>query len=122
MFGPNCFARPRPMPHCGMMPAPLPPGPILPFGGGCHVTKGPAEVVVEPSVLAAPNVFHHHKHVDHIVPVVTQDVHHYHAHHNYTVKEQKQAAEVLTHNHGLCGPAVARPAEPCGPAMPTCGY
>lgn len=126
MFGPRCFARPHPMCEMGMAPmpmmhahsmAPVEPGPVIPVGGGCQVTEGPYEVVVEPALVAAPNVFHHHKSVKHIQQVVTQDIHHYHSHHKYVVEEQKQCDEVVKHAHGLCGPATTQPAQPC-PPMP----
>ena len=127
MFGPRCFSRPRPM--CGpqmplmphpIAPPPLAPGPVIPVGGACHVSHGPGEVVIEPALLAAPNVFHHHKNVQHIQPVITQDVHHYHSHHKYVVKEEKKCDEVVKHAHGLCGPATTQPAKPCGCAKPVC--
>ena len=128
MFGPKCFARPQPivapmpMMHahpigCGMTP--VAPGPVIPVGGECAVTQEPCEVVVEPALVAAPNIYHHHKNVQHIQPVITQDIHHYHSHHKYMVEEQKQCAEVVKHAHGLCGPAATRPAQPCPPT--SCG-
>ncbi|MCL1990819.1 MAG: hypothetical protein FWG67_08025 [Defluviitaleaceae bacterium] len=137
MFG-RCCPRPRPM--CGPAFAPVMPfqpmghgmapicpveaagveRPVIPLGGDCQVNQNPqTKVVVEPTLLAAPNVFHHHQNVQHIQPVVTQDIHHYHSHHNYVVQEQKKADEVLNHAHGLCGPAVTQPATPCGPT-PSC--
>ena len=127
MFG-RCFSRPRPM--CGMapMPAPmpampiqpagcgLPRPPVIPLGGGCQVTQSPQpRVVVEPAIVAAPNIFHHHQDVAHIQPVITQDVHYCHSHHKYIVQEQKRADEVINKAHGLCGPAMTRPATPCFP-------
>jgi len=144
MFG-RCFARP-PRPMCGAMPvppmmptqvagcnmaqvmpvaAPMPglPRPVIPLGGGCQINQNPqTQVVVEPTLVAAPNIFHHHQNVQHIQPVVTQDVHHFHSHHKYVVQEQRKADEVLNHAHGLCGPATTRPAMPCpGAAVPSCG-
>ena len=134
MFGRCCFARPRPRPMCGMMPMPapvppcsgLPPGPVIPLGGDCQVTHGPQQVVVEPPVVAAPNVFHHHQSVQHIQPIITQDIHNIHCHDKYVVQEQKKCDEVIKHAHGLCGPPITRPATPCPPcppprpAMPCC--
>ena len=126
MFG-RCFARPRPMPMCGMMQPPvmpqpacsgLPPGPVIPIGGGCQVTQGPQQVVVEPAIMAAPNIFHHHQSVQHIQPVITQDIHNIHCHHKYVVQEQKKCDEVIKHTHGLCGPPTTRPAMPCPPCRP----
>ena len=128
MFG-RCCLRPRPRPICAgavhaPMPMPMMPPvasaclerPIIPVGGACHVNHCPqTQVVVEPALLAAPNVFHHHQNVQHIQPVVTQDIHHYHTHHKYVVKEQKKADEILNHAHGLCGPAMTQPASPCPP-------
>ena len=126
MFG-RCHQRPRPM--CGIKPAIMPmmpvapvapclPRPIIPMGGACEILKNPhPKVVVEPAIVAAPNVFHHHQFVEHIQPVVTQDIHHYHSHHEYVVKEQKKADEVLNHVHGLCPPAVTTPAMPCPQAV-----
>ena len=90
--------------------------PIIPVGGACQVSHCPqTQVVVEPALLAAPNIFHHHQNIEHIQPVVTQDIHHYHTHHKYVVKEQKKADEILSHAHGLCGPAMTQPASPCPP-------
>ena len=112
---------PRPMP-CGVMPmmAPvspcgLPPGPVIPVGGGCQTIQMAPQVVVEPALMAAPNVFHHHQNVEHIQPVITQDIHHFHTHHNYVVQEQKQCDEVVKFNHGLCGAPTTQPASPCSP-------
>lgn len=126
MFGSRCFARPRPV--CGGLGAPVAPmaaglqRPVIPLGGGCQVTQGPDEIVVEPVLLAAPNVFHHHREVQHIQPVITQDVHHYHSHHKYVVEEQKKADEVVKHAHGLCGPATTQPATTCCSSIaPICG-
>jgi len=103
-----------PMPLPAPLPAaPMMPGPVIPLGGACQITHGGAEVVVEPALLAAPNIFHHHKCVKHIQPVITQDVHHYHSHHKYVVEEQKKACEVVSHAHGLCGPPTTQPAQPC---------
>jgi len=110
MFG-RCFARPRPM--CGMMtPMPMMPmqhtgcelsRPVIPMGGGCQVTQCPQpRVVVEPAIVAAPNIFHHHQDVQHIQPVITQDVHYCHSHHKYVVQEQRRADEVINKAHGLC--------------------
>ena len=124
MFGPRNCGRPRPMCMMAPMPmhsgacgghhhAPVAPGPVIPMGGGCQITQGAGEVVVEPALLAAPNIFHHHKSVKHIQPVITQDIHHYHSHHKYVVEEQKKCDEVLKHAHGLCGPATTQPAQPC---------
>ena len=128
MFG-RCCPRPRPrpmcMPHmpmhhhagaCGL------PRPVISVGGGCQITQGPQEVVVEPPVVAAPNIFHHHHSVAHIQPVITQDIHNIHCHHKYVVQEQKKCDEVLKHTHGLCGPPITRPATPCPPCppMPCC--
>ena len=118
----NCTARPRPMMGCHQkmmghhhMPMMQLETPVLPFGGGCHIEHCPQpEVVVEPAIVAAPNIFHHHKNVQHIQPVITQDIHNYHSHHQYVAQEQKQADEVVTHAHGLCGPATTQPAKPCG--------
>ena len=127
MFG-RCCARPRPRPMCGvpmpmMAPHPSPcgmgagmPGPVIPMGGGCQVTQSPQpQVVVEPALVAAPNVFHHHRDVQHIQPVITQDIHYCHSHHKYVVQEQRRADEVINKAHGLCGPATTRPAMPCCP-------
>jgi len=120
MFG-RCYSRPRPRP-CGgpVMPMPIAPvggcelpSPVIPIGGACQTTHSQPQVVVEPALVAAPNVFHHHQKVEHIQPVITQDIHHYHTHHNYVVQEQKKCDEVLKHNHGLCGPATTKPATPC---------
>ena len=126
----RCCSRPRPM--CGVSPMPtmpmhsagmgmMPatnaglPRPVIPIGGGCQITQNPhPQVVVEPPLIAAPNTFHHHQSVQHVQPVITQDVHHLHCHHKYVVQEQRQAAEVLKHTHGLCGPAMTQPATPCG--------
>ena len=129
MFG-RCFARPRPMwgmahmptmpihaAGCDMTPRPRP---VIPMGGGCQVTQGPSEVVVEPALCAAPNIFHHHKCVQHIQPVITQDIHHIHCHHKYVVEEQRKCDEVVKHSHGLCGPAMTSPAAPCCPGAPMC--
>jgi len=126
MFG-RCFARPRPM--CGMTtPMPMMPmqpmqhtgcglsRPVIPVGGGCQVTHSPQpRVVVEQAIVAAPNIFHHHQDVQHIQPVITQDVHYCHSHHKYVVQEQRRADEVINKAHGLCGPATTRPAMPCCP-------
>lgn len=122
MFRRRCgFIRPRPMCCMAPMPRPLPPGPVIPIGGGCQVTQGPCEVVVEPALVAAPNVFHHHKSVQHIQPVITQDIHHCHTHHKYFVEEQKTCDKVVKHAHGLCGPAMTQPAQPCCPSVgPMC--
>jgi len=125
MFG-RCRPCPRPMmpvhPVARPVPlmAPMAPTclerPVIPMGGGCHVSHNPQpQVVVEPALLAAPNVFHHHQNVQHIQPVVTQDIHHYHTHHKYVVKEEKKADEILKYAHGLCGPAMTQPAMPCSP-------
>ena len=104
---------PMPAPACHM---PLPAGPVLPFGGGCEQLHNPhTQVVVEPTMVAAPNVFHHHQNVEHIVPVLTQDIHHFHNHHSYAVKHEHKPDEVLTHNHGLCGPPSLPAAMPCPP-------
>lgn len=126
MFG-RCFARPRPM--CNVAPMPMMPvqpsscgmnvglpSPVIPMGGGCQVTQSPQpQVVVEPALVAAPNIFHHHRDVQHIQPVITQDVHYCHSHHKYVVQEQKRADEVINKAHGLCGPATTQPAMPCCP-------
>ena len=125
MFG-RCCPRPRPM--CGVAPMPMPmmpvapvasaclARPIIPVGGGCQISHCPhTQVVMEPALVAAPNVFHHHQNVKHIQPVVTQDIHHYHSHHKYVVQEQKRPDEVCKHTHGLCGPAMTQPATPCSP-------
>ena len=120
MFG-RCLARPRPMPMmpaqhagCGTMHGLQ--RPVIPIGGGCQVTQSPhPQVVVEPAIMAAPNIFHHHQDVQHIQPVITQDVHFCHSHHNYVVQEQRRADEVINKSHGLCGPATTRPAMPCCP-------
>ena len=128
MFG-RCFARPRPMcgrPHMpiqptgmGMMPCAGLPRPMIPMGGGCQITQNPQpQVVVEPPLTAAPNVFHHHQSVQHIQPVITQDIHHCHTHHKYVVQEQSCPDKVVNHSHGLCGPATTQPATPCGPFGP----
>jgi len=119
MFG-RCHQRPRPF--CATaMPHQVP---VIPVGGACLVSKNPQpQVVVEPPVVAAPNVFHHHQNVQHIQPVITQDVHHYHTHHEYVVQEQKKADEVLNHAHGLCQKPVTQPPLPCHSAprpMTTC--
>jgi len=107
-----CFGRPMPRPMCGIMPMVAPimpvcpstlaPGPVIPVGGACQNTQMAPQVVVEPALCAAPNVFHHHQKVEHIQPVITQDIHHFHTHHNYVVQEQKKADEVVNHSHGLC--------------------
>jgi len=129
MFG-RCFSRPRPRPMCGMMPPMqvMPPHPTgcgmmhggagvtIPLGGGCQVTQSPQpQVVVEPTLVAAPNIFHHHQDVQHIQPVITQDIHYCHSHHNYVVQEQRKADEVVSKSYGLCGPATTRKAMPCCP-------
>ena len=138
MFGRCCprprpCGRPMPRPMCGgMMPMMAPvmptcpstvaPGPVLPFGGACQTVQMAPQVVVEPALMAAPNVFHHHQKVEHIQPVITQDIHHIHTHHNYVVQEQKKCDEVVNHSHGLCGPATTQPAQPCCPApVSPCG-
>jgi len=91
------------------------PRPLIPVGGGCQITHGPQQVVVEPALVAAPNIFHHHQSVQHIQPVITQDIHNIHCHHKYVVQEQKKCDEVVKHSHGLCGPAMTRPPMPCPP-------
>lgn len=124
MFRRNCFARPMPPMGChpkmmGHHKPMMLETPVLPFGGACHTNHNPqTEVVVEPAIVAAPNIFHHHKNVQHIQPVITQDIHNYHSHHQYVAQEQKQADEIVTHAHGLCGPAVTQPAKPCGCPRP----
>ena len=141
MYGRCCNKRPRPF--CGgqgqayagaaMMqgvgagviqtPVNIAPGPVIPVGGACQTFHAQPQVVVEPALVAAPNIFNHHQTIKHIQPVVTQDVHHYHVHHEYAVQEQKKCDEVLKHEHGLCGPASTQPAQPCpaAPVMPGCG-
>jgi len=98
--------------------------PVIPMGGGCQITQSPhPQVVVEPAIVAAPNIFHHHQSVQHIQPVITQDIHNIHCHHKYVVQEQKKCDEVVKHAHGLCGPAVTQPAMPCPSSrlvMPCC--
>jgi len=94
------------------------PRPVIPIGGGCQVTQGSPQVVVEPAIVAAPNIFHHHQSVQHIQPVITQDIHNIHCHHKYVVQEQKKGDEVVRHTHGLCGPPITRPAMPCPPPCP----
>jgi len=76
--------------------------PVIPIGGDCQITQGPQQVVVEPAIVAAPNIFHHHQNVSHIQPVITQDIHNIHCHHKYVVQEQKKCDEVIKHAHGLC--------------------
>ena len=137
MFSRCCLgARPRPV--CGGAPIPVMPiqapiasaigleRPVIPIGGNCAISHGAPQVVVEPAIVAAPNVFHHHQNVQHIQPVITQDVHHYHTHHKYVVQEQKKADEVLNHAHGLCGTPVTQPAQPCKCGLPPmqckCGF
>jgi len=106
------------MPMMAPMPChtPVMPGPVIPLGGACQTVQCAPMVVTEPALVAAPNVFHHHQSVQHIQPVITQDIHHFHTHHKYVVQEQKQCDEVMKFNHGLCGPATTQPAQPCPPA------
>jgi len=128
---------PMPMPDCGYQQAvALPeqvegcgqsfaPGQVLNVGGGCKVSHGEVQTVVEQPVYAAPNVFHHHNTIKHIQPVVVQDVHHYHSHHEYVIQQQKKADEVIEHSHGVNpGPITTAPAQPCGSgvAMPLPEY
>jgi hypothetical protein len=82
--------------------------PVIPIGGQVQTIQGPSEVVMEPALVAAPNVIHHHKCVEHIQPVITQDIHHCHTHHKYVVKEESKQKEIFNHAHGLCGPATTQ--------------
>jgi len=87
--------------------------PVIPVGGGYYHNHHPqTQIVVEPPVVASPNIYHNHHFVEHVQPVITQDIYYNHGHHKYVACEQKQSDQVINYEHGLCGPATTRPAMP----------
>lgn len=129
-FNRCCGNKMMPMMPFGPMPAPMPmpashPEPEMDCGekashhhlmhqmpmphSGCSVSR-----VVHPAVHCRPMEFHHHHKVEHIIPVVTRNIHHCHTHHEYIICKEPEINEVCEHTHGLqCGKDVCALVQQC---------
>ena len=63
--------------------------------GQCVDLFEQAEVIIEPAVVTAPNVFNHHRRVEHIVPVITEDIHRHHQHHEFVARPEPRMRQTF---------------------------
>ncbi|MCL1989378.1 MAG: hypothetical protein FWG67_00660 [Defluviitaleaceae bacterium] len=63
--------------------------------GQCTDLFDQSEVIIEPAVVTAPNVFNHHRRIEHIVPVITEDIHRHHAHHQFVARPEPRMRQTF---------------------------
>lgn len=58
-------------------------------GGKCQdIFDCQTEVIIEPAITTAPNIINHHRRIEHIIPVVTENIQRNHAHHQFVVRPE----------------------------------
>lgn len=67
-----------------------------------------AEVRVEPAVVTAPNIFNHHRRVEHIVPVITEDIHRFHNHHQFVARPEPRIRQTFDSDISIGRPLLAQ--------------
>lgn len=68
-------------------------------GGQCQdLFDSQVEVVVEPAVVTAPNIINHHRRVEHIVPIITEEVHQYHDNHEFVARPENRIRKTFDSN------------------------
>jgi len=65
-------------------------------GGRCQdVFDSQTEVIIEQPVMTAPNIINHHRRVEHIVPVITENIHRNHTHHEFVVRPEPRMSQTF---------------------------
>jgi len=64
--------------------------------GQCqNICDSQVEVVIEPAMVTAPNIINHHRRVEHIVPVITEDIHQHHTHHEFVARPEQRIRQTF---------------------------
>lgn len=67
------------------------------------------QVIVEPAVVSAPNIINHHRRVEHIVPVITENIHRNHTTHEFVVRPEPVVRQTFDANFTAGRPLPAQP-------------
>lgn len=67
-----------------------------------------AEVVVEPAMVTAPNIINHHRRIEHIVPVITENIHQHHAHHEFVARPESRFRQTFDANVSVGQPLMTQ--------------
>lgn len=67
------------------------------------------EVVIEPAVMTAPNIINHHRRVEHIIPVITEDIHRFHNHVQFVVRPEPRMRQTFDSDVTIGRPLPAQP-------------
>ena len=66
------------------------------MGGGCqNVFDQNVVTVIEPAVVTPPNIVNLHRRVEHIVPVITENVQQHHTHHEFVARPELMMRETF---------------------------
>ena len=88
------------------------------LSGQCQSMCNPqVEVIVEPTVLTTPNVIDHHRRIEHIVPVITEDIHQYHDHHEFVARPEHRVRQTFDSDVRVGPPLMTQPMPQMAPQM-----
>jgi hypothetical protein len=70
-------------------------------GFTCNANFETTQCVMEPPLMCAPTLIHHHNRVQHMVPCIKTNIHHVHNHHEWLPFVQSEVNEAVNHSHGV---------------------
>jgi len=75
------------------------------------------EVIVEQAVVTAPNIVNHHRRIEHIVPVITEDIHRHHNHHQFVARPEPRMRQTFDSDISIGRPLPAQQFVQQAPVM-----
>jgi len=86
--------------------------------GQClDVFDSQTEVIIEPAVVTEPNIINHHRRIEHIVPVITEDIHRHHNHHQFVARPEPRMRQTFDADFTVGRPLPAQPFMQQAPMM-----
>ena len=102
MFEPRCPRRCAPAPVCTQgqdqqaMARAAAIAQANTVGGRCQdLFDSQVDVIVEPAMITAPNIINHHKRIEHIVPIITEEIHQHHNHHEFVARPESRMRQTF---------------------------
>ena len=84
--------------------------------GQCqNICDSQVEVVIEPAMVTAPNIINHHRRVEHIVPVITEDIHQHHTHHEFVARPEQRIRQTFDADVRVGPPLMTQQVAPVAP-------
>ena len=78
-------------------------------GGQCvDLFDAEPQICIEPAMTTAPNIINHHRRIEHIVPVITEDIHRHHAHHEFVARPEHRVRQTFDSNVSIGRPLPAQ--------------